>query len=154
MRRLVQLRAWLAVLLLMAGCATKTEAPQTRDEAMPIHKPASIAGVPRSAVHFVVDRPIGVVVASVAEFRNKCLQERGVSSKIDSFRNGMISLSVQERGRPESAAVSGGNYTLVAEMRPIGTGRTQVDIDHASRGKLVDPLKEWMEGSRRSCPAF
>lgn len=153
MRRLVQLPAWLALLLLMAACATKTEAPQTRDEAMPIHKPAS-ASTPRSAEHFVIDRPIGVVVASVAEFRNKCLQERGVSSKIDSFRNGMISLSVQERGRAESAAVSGGNYTLVAEMRPIGTGRTQVDIDHASRGKLVDPLKEWMEGSRRSCPSF
>lgn len=153
MRRLVRLPAWVSLLLLIAGCATPAESPPARDEPVAVHKPGSEL---RSAEHFVVDRQIGVVSASVSEFRNRCLKERGIAAKMGSTRSGMISLTVQgnDTGNAQSSASPDESYTLVAEMHPIGTRKTRVDIYHASRGKMAETLKEWMEGNSRSCPSW
>lgn len=153
MRRLVQLPAWVSLLLLIAGCANQHETTKSHDEPAVTYKSASEL---RNTEHFVVDYQIGIVSARVSEFRNKCLKEQGVAARMGSNHSGMISLLVREydTGNAQGSASSAEDYVLVAEMRPIGTSKTRVDVYHASQGKIVDSLQDWMEGKRRSCPSF
>jgi len=119
-----------------------------------------------------VNRPMKAVVADVSEYANKCLKVRTTRAasyqykevggtttylpKIETTRTGATALSVQEKynDRDQSGAPPGGFFSLVAEIRSAGTNKTQVDIYHNSRSKIADPLKQWIAGDKRLCPAF
>jgi hypothetical protein len=159
----------LPFLFMLVGCATNVGVPQTRDEFVSAYKSG---GMFRNAEHIVVNRPVKTVVADVSEYASKCLKvrvthgpsykykEAGGSTiylpKIESTRNGATALSVQERynDRVQSGAPPGGIFTLVAEIRAAGSNKTQVDIYHASRDKIADPLKQWIQGGNRQCPSL
>ena len=155
-------------LFALAGCATNVGAPQTRDEFVSAYKSG---GLFRNAEHVVINRSVKAVVADAAEYANKCLKvrvthgpsykykEAGGSTtylpKIETTRSGASALSVQEKynDRAQSGAPPGGIFTLVAEFRAAGNNKTQVDIYHASRDKIADPLKQWIQGGNRQCPS-
>jgi len=156
-------------LSIFAGCASNIGMPQTREEFVTAYKSG---GLFRSAEHVAVNRPAKAVVADVTEYAKKCLnvrvtrgpsyqyKEAGGSTtyhtKIEATPNGATALSVQEKynDRDQSGAPPGGIFTLVAEIRAAGSNKTQVNIYHASRGKIADPLKQWIEGDKRLCPSL
>lgn len=155
--------------LILVGCATNIGVPQTREEFVSAYKSG---GMFRNAEHVTVNRAAKLVIADASEYANKCLKVRvayGPSYKykqaggsttyaprIETTRSGATALSVQEQynDRAQSGAPPGGIYTLVAEFRAAGNNKTQVDIYHASRGKIADPLKQWIQGDKRSCPSL
>lgn len=163
------LRTFLLLVLfpLCAGCAIGV--PQNRDEFVAMYKDAHVFG---SAEHVTVNRPAKAVVRDVQEFSRKCLsvrvvdppnyflQESGGSTtfrpKVEPVGNGMTALSLQEEynDKPMPGAPQDGLYTLVAEIRPMGKHRTELDIYHARRGKIADPLKQWADGDRCACPSL
>ncbi len=68
----------------------------------------------------------------------------------------MTALSLQEEynDRPMTGAPQDGLFTLVAEIRPAGKNKTELDIYHARRGKIADPLKQWADGDKCPCPSL
>ncbi len=152
---------------IFAGCAIGV--PQNRQEFVDMYKDARVFG---KAEHFTISRPAKAVVADVKEFSRKCLnvrvvdppnfalQEAGGSTtfrpKMEKVGNDTTALSLQEEynDRPMSGAPKDGLFTLVAEIRPAGKNRTELDIYHARRGKIADPLKQWADGDRCSCPSL
>lgn len=169
MIRFIQMAGLISLFLsVLTGCATNIGLPQTRNEFVSMYKSG---GLFRNAEHVTVNRPVKAVVADVTEYANKCLKvrvttrpsyqykEAGGSTtyipKIGAGQNGMTALSVQEKydDREQSGMPPGGMFTLVAEIRAAGN-KTQVDIYHAARGKIADPLKQWIEGDKDRCPSF
>jgi hypothetical protein len=158
-----------AFLPLFAGCATNIGVPQTRDEFVTMYKPG---GLFRNVEHVTVNRPGKAVVADVKEYAKKCLTVRVTSGpnyrlkevggsttyhpKIETARKDVTTLSVQEEynDRAQSGVPKGGIFTLVAEIGSAGKNKTRVDIYHAGRGKIADPLKEWIDGDKHSCPSL
>ncbi|MBJ6800552.1 hypothetical protein [Geomonas propionica] len=152
---------------LLAGCAIGV--PQNRQEFVTMYKDAKIFG---KAEHFTINRPAKAVTADVKAFAQKCLNVRVVDPpnyalketggsttfrpKVETAGKEMTTLSLQEEYNDHqmSGAPVEGLYTLVAEMRPAGKGRTELDIYHARRGKIADPLKQWAEGDKCACPSL
>ena len=160
----------LSLLLLFpvcAGCAIGV--PQNRQEFVTMYQDAKIFG---KAEHYTIDRPAKAVVADVKEFSRKCLNVRVVDPpsyalheaggattfrpKLEKGGNDTTALSLQEEynDKPMSGAPKDGLFTLVAEIRPAGRNRTALDIYHARRGKIADPLKQWADGDRCACPSL
>lgn len=151
--------------VLLSGCAIGV--PQNRDEFVTMYKPG---GIFRNADHYTVNRPAKAVVADMREYSQKCLNIRVVNPpnyalreaggsttyrpKLEAVGKGKTTLSVQEEynDRPMKGAPKEGLFTLVAEVCPAGKGQTQLDIYHASRGKIADNLKDWAEGKKHACP--
>ncbi len=168
MIRLLRLIGLISIVLpVLTGCVIG--AINTREEFVAAMK----SGGPfKNVEQTTVNRPFKTVVADVTEYSNKCLnvrvtrrpsyqyKEAGGSTtylpKIETTRNGVTALSVQEKynDRDQSGAPPGGFFTLVAEMQAVGNNKTQVDIYHNSRGKIADPLKQWIAGDKRLCPSF
>ena len=126
-----------------------------------------------------VERPSGAVVGSLKEYAKQCLdikvnKKRAGRYALDKYgnkpssepvtynthirpiKNGATALSVQESGAApdESDLPPGGRYTLVAEVRAAGKNKTDVTIYHLSKPFLANPLKGWIEGDKRDCPAL
>lgn len=152
---------------LFAGCAIGV--PQTREEFVTTYKDAKVFG---KAEHYTINRPAKAVVADVKEFSRKCLNVRGVDPanfslqeagssttfrpKIEKIGNDVTALTLQEEynDKPMPGAPRNGLFTLVAEIRPAGKNKTEVDIYHARRGKVADPLKQWADGDKCPCPSL
>jgi len=157
----------LFLLPILAGCAIGV--PQNRQEFVNMYKDARLFG---KAEHVTINRPAKAVVADVKEFSRKCLNVRIVDApnfslqeaggpttfrpKIEKIGNDLTALSLQEEynDRPMPGAPHEGLYTLVAEIRPAGKNQTELDIYHARRGKIADPLKQWADGDRCPCPSL
>jgi hypothetical protein len=157
----------LFLLPVLAGCAIGV--PQNRTEFVSMYKDARVFG---KAEHVTVNRPAKAVIADIKAFSQKCLNIRVVDppnfslqeaggpttfrSKIEKVGQGLTAISVQEEynDRPMPGAPQEGLFTLVAEIRPAGKNKTEVDIYHARRGKIADPLKQWADGDRCACPSL
>lgn len=157
----------LFALPLLAGCAIGV--PQNRQEFVTMYKDATVFG---KAEHVVIRRPAKAVAADLKAYAQKCLnirvvdppnyalKEAGGSTtfrpKVETVSKDMTALSLQEEyddkhmpGTPRD-----GLFTLVAEIRPAGKSKTELDIYHARRGKIADPLKQWAEGDKCACPSL
>lgn len=157
----------LLLLPILAGCAIGV--PQNRKEFVTMYKDATIFG---KAEHFTINRPAKAVAADIKTFSQKCLNVRVVNPpnyalreaggsttfrpKIEKNGSDATALSLQEEynDRPMSGAPHDGLYTLVAEISPAGKNQTRLDIYHARRGKIADPLKQWADGDRSPCPSL
>ena len=157
----------LFLLPILAGCAIGV--PQNRGEFVNMYKDARLFG---KAEHVTINRPAKAVVADINAFSQKCLNVRVVDPpnfslkeaggsttfrpKIEKIGNDLTALSLQEEynDRPMSGAPQDGLYTLVAEIRSAGKNKTELDIYHARRGKIADPLKQWADGDRCLCPSL
>jgi hypothetical protein len=151
--------------LLLTGCAIGV--PQNRDEFVAMY---SESGVFTAADHYTINRPTKAVVADVKEYAQKCLNVRVVDGpsytlreaggtttfrpKIETVRKNVTSLSLQEEYNDHhiSGSPKDGLFTLVAEITPAGKGKTKLDIYHPRASKTADPLKEWAEGHKGTCP--
>lgn len=152
---------------LFAGCAIGV--PQNRQEFVTMYQDAKVFG---KAEHYTINRPAKAVVADVKEFSQKCLNVRVVDPpnyalretggsttfrpKLEKVGNETTALSLQEEynDHPMSGAPKEGLFTMVAEIRPAGKNKTELDIYHARRGKIADPLKQWADGARCACPSL
>lgn len=157
--------AMLFLITIFSGCAIGV--PQNRGEFVEMYKDARLFG---KVEHVTINRSAKAVVADVKAFSQKCLNVRVVDPpnfslregggsttfrpKIEKADNDITALSLQEEynDRPMSGAPPDGLFTLVAQIRPAGKNKTEVDIYHARRGKIVDPLKQWADGDKCSCP--
>lgn len=157
----------LLLLTTLTGCAIGV--PQNRGEFVDMYKDAHVFG---KAEHATINRPAKAVAADIKEFSQKCLNIRVVNPpnfslheaggsttfrpKIEKVGDDRTALSLQEEynDRPMSGAPQDGLYTLVAEIRAAGKNKTEIDIYHARRGKIADPLKQWAEGDRCPCPSL
>ncbi len=76
-------------------------------------------------------------------------------AKVQTLKNGATGLSIQEvYDQPQKGTPPDGMFTLVAEIRSVGKTSTEVNVYHLKRPFLADPLKKWVEGDRRGCPAL
>ncbi len=168
MIRLLMIVPWM-LFLLLPGCVTHIGAPQSREEFVTKVKPG---GFGRKAEHMTVNRPFNTVVSDLRSFSDKCLNVRvsrganyrtqevgGSTTYHPKFTSSgkKVSLSVQEEygsKQANSGAPPGGLFVMVTELRPIGDGKTQVDIYHLLKSELVDPMKDWIAGEKRQCPAY
>lgn len=160
----------LILLAVLSGCATGTGRPQTRGDFVSAMKSGRLF---TNVEKVVANRPVKAVVADVTDYAKRCLNVRATSGpsyqyksaggsttyhpKIESIRNGAVALSVQEEynDRPQSGAPPGGIFVVVAEIHGAGNNKTRVDIYYlSSRGKIVDPLKQWINGDKRQCPSL
>ena len=174
--RLFAARAVLLCLLPLAGC-TMPEAkyPQSADEFLTTY---NWGGMFQNKENLAVDRPAGVVVADMKEFAKKCMDikvnkkrmaryatdkygtgTRGdaipYNAKVQPLKNGATGLSIQEvYEQPQKGTPSDGMFTLVAEVRGVTKTKTEVNIYHLKKPFLADPLKKWVEGDKRDCPAL
>jgi hypothetical protein len=157
----------LFLLPIFTGCAIGV--PQNREEFVNMYKDAHLFG---KAEHVTIKRPVNAVVADIKAFSQKCLNVRVVDPpnfsmkeaggsttfrpKIEKIGNDLTALSLQEEynDRPMSGAPQDGLYTLVAKIRSAGKKQTELDIYHARRGKVADPLKQWADGDRCPCPSL
>lgn len=167
MARLFRSLSFLFLFPFFAGCAIGV--PQNRQEFVTMYKDARVFG---KAEHFTINRPYKAVATDVKKFSEKCLnirvldppnfslQEAGGSTtfraKIEKVGTDVTTLSVQEEynDKPMPGAPQEGLFTLVAEIRPAGKGKTEFDIYHARRGKMADPLKQWADGDKCACPSL
>jgi hypothetical protein len=46
----------------------------------------------------------------------------------------------------------GGMFSLVAEFRSAGGGKTKIDIYHLGESRISDHLKQWAAGEKKTCP--
>ena len=157
-------------LAVLTGCATSAGLPQTRDEFVSGMKSGRLF---TNVEKVIASRPVKAVVADVTDYAKRCLNVRATSGpsyqyksaggsttyrpKIEAIQNGAVALSVQEEynDKPQSGAPPGGIFVVVAEIRGAGNNKTQVDIYYLSaRGKIVDPLKQWINGDKRLCPSL
>ncbi|ACM21076.1 lipoprotein, putative [Geotalea daltonii FRC-32] len=152
-------------LLLFTGCAIGV--PQNRDEFVAMY---SESGIFTAADHYTINQPAKAVIADVKEYSQKCLNVQVYDSpnyalretggkttyrpKIETVRKNVFSLSVQEEYNDHhiSGSPKDGLFTLVAEITPAGKGKTKLDIYHPRGSKTADPLKDWAEGKKGSCP--
>ncbi len=159
----------LMLVLALFGCVTHIGAPQSREEFVEKVKPG---GFGRKAEHMTVNRSFNTVVGDLRNFSDKCLNVRvsrganlrthevgGSTTYHPKFTSNSkkTSLSIQEEygnKRANSGAPPGGLFVVVTELRPIGDGKTQVDIYHLLKGELVDPMKEWISGGKHQCPNY
>jgi hypothetical protein len=175
--RLVAARTILLCLLPLAGCAGLTEVkfPQSADEFLSTY---NWGGLFQNKENLAVNRPVGVVVADTREFAKNCMDikvnkkraaryamdkygsgTRGdaipYNAKVGPLQNGATGLSIQEvYDQPQKGTPPGGMFTLVAEIRGVNKTKTEVNIYHLKRPFLADPLKKWVEGDKRDCPAL
>jgi hypothetical protein len=170
---------WIAMMLpVLAGCAAMNEPtryPQNTDEFL---KTYNWGGIFQNVERMTVDRPSGAIVGDLKEFAKQCL-DIGVNkkragryaldkygtkpssepvtynTKLGPIKNGATALSVQESGEVKDPGLPpGGRYTLVAEVRSAGKSKTEVNIYHLAKPFLATPLKGWVEGNKRDCPAL
>lgn len=159
--------SFLFIFLIFAGCAIGV--PQNRQEFVTMYKDARVFG---KAEHFTINRPPKAVVNDIKKFSRKCLNIRVVDppnfslreaggsttfrARIEKFGNEVTTLSLQEEynDKQMTGAPQEGLFTLVAEIRPAGKGKTELDIYHARRGKIADPLKQWADGDKCPCPSL
>ena len=167
----MEIRGVVVILCLMTGligCSGNFGLPQSRAEFVKVYKNG---GMFRNAEHLTINRPKQAVVADLQQYVDKCLYikvtttirqgyatDRSTATlhpKIVESKGGVTSLSVQEtyRDKPEKGHPPGGLYTLVAELRARGS-QTQLDLYHAGRDAIADPLKKWAQGDTGSCPKF
>lgn len=171
---------WMAMVLpLIAGCAamsTPARYPQNTEEFL---KTYNWGGIFQNVERVTVDRPSGAVVGDLKEYAKQCLDIKvnkkragryaldkygnkpssepvTYNTKLGPIKNGATALSVQESGavQGDPGMPPGGMYTLVAEVRPAGKGKTEVNIYHLAKPFLATPLKRWVEGDKRDCPAL
>ncbi|QXE89137.1 hypothetical protein KP001_11735 [Geomonas subterranea] len=151
----------------VAGCAIGV--PQNRQEFVEMYKDAKVFG---KAEHYIINRPAKTVTTDVKAFAQKCLNVRVVDPpnyalketggsttfrpRFESVGKDTNSLTLQEEYNDSqmSGAPRGGIYTLVAEIRPAGKNKTELDIYHARRGKISEPLKQWADGDKCACPSL
>jgi hypothetical protein len=167
----------LLCLLPLAGCAGTGEAryPQSADEFLSTY---NWGGLFQNKESLAVDRAAGTVVADMREFGKRCMDikvnkkrasryatdkygtgTRGdaipYNAKVAPLKNGATGLSIQEvYDRPDKGTPPDGMYTLVAEVRGVSKTKTEVNIYHLKKPFLAGPLKKWVEGDKRDCPAL
>jgi hypothetical protein len=177
MNRAIAAKIMLIWIPVLAGCAGMgdTKYPQTADEFLSTY---NWGGMFQNKEKVAVDRPVGAVVADVTEYAKKCLDinlnKRRASryaldkygsgtggtavpynAKVAPLRNGATALSVQELySKPPAGVPADGMFTLVAEIQGIGGTKTEVNIHHLAKPFLADPLKKWIGGDKRDCPAL
>jgi hypothetical protein len=174
-------RIWLILCVValgfVAGCAGmgETKFPQNPDEFLTTY---NWGGMFQNKEKVVVDRPAGAVVADVREYAAKCLditvnKRRAAryaldkygsgtggtavpyNAKVGPLKSGVTALSVQEvYDKPSKGTPPDGMFTLVAEIQGAGKTRTEVNIYHLAKPFLADPLKKWVGGDKRECPAL
>ncbi|MHB8123186.1 MAG: hypothetical protein ACYDG4_13635 [Desulfuromonadaceae bacterium] len=167
MSRFFRSLSFLFLFPIFAGCAIGV--PQNRQEFVTMYKDARVFG---KAEHFTINRPSKAVFTDIKEFSRKCLNVRVVNppnyslreaggsttfrTKVEKIGANVTTLSLQEEynDKPMPGAPQEGLFTLVAEIRPAGKGKTELDIYHARRGKIADPLKQWAEGDKCPCPSL
>ena len=165
---------WLAVFL--AGCAgMDAKYPQTADEFLTTY---NWGGLFQNKETVTVKRPQAAVVADMREFAKKCMditvnkrrmaryvtdkyspapssESIPYNAKVARLKTGAMALSIQEmvdnlpKGTPAD-----GMYTVVAEARSVSQTSTEVNIYHLKKPFIADPLKKWVEGDKRECPAL
>jgi hypothetical protein len=165
-----------ASMLTLSACAgMEAKYPQSADEFLTTY---NWGGLFQNKEGLTVDRPSGVVVADMREFAKKCMDitvnkkragryatdkygtgSRGgaipYNAKVAPLKNGATGLSIQEvYDRPDKGTPPEGMFTLVAEVRAAGKAKTEVNIHHLKKPFLADPLKKWVEGDKRDCPAL
>ncbi|GFO65472.1 hypothetical protein M1B72_17085 [Geomonas paludis] len=134
-----------------------------------MYKDAKVFG---KAEHYTVNRSAKSVTSDVKAFAQKCLDVRVVDPpnyalketggsttfrpRFESAGNDTTALTLQEEYNDShmSGTPRDGIYTLVAEIRPAGKNKTELDIYHARRGKISDPLKQWADGDKCACPSL
>jgi hypothetical protein len=165
---------------LVAGCAatgsTPARYPRNADEFISSY---NWGGWFQNVERMTVERPSPTVVASLREYAKQCLdikvnKKRAAryaldkygnkpgsepvtyNSRIAPIKNGAMALSVQESGamKDESDLPPGGMFTMVAEVRSSGKNKTDVSIYHLAKPFLANPLKGWIAGDQRDCPAL
>jgi hypothetical protein len=178
--RIIPRQITLVVLgVFLAGCAatsnTTARWPQTTDQFISSY---NWGGIFQNVERMTVDRPSGAVVASLKQYAKECLdikvnKKRAAryatskyerpntappvtyTTKVGQIKNGATALSVQEWGEipNEKGQPPGGRYTMAAEVRAVGK-KTEVNIYHLAKPFLANPLKGWIAGDKRDCPAL
>jgi len=175
MKRIAVARAAPIVLLLLAGCAgMDAKYPQTPDEFLATY---NWGGIFQNREKVAVDRPATAVVADLKEFARKCmditvnkrragryaLDKYGTTpggaipylAKVAPLKSGSPALSIQEKlDKPPAGTPAEGMFTVVAEVQSVGKTKTEVGIHHLAKPFIADPLKKWIAGDKRECPAL
>jgi hypothetical protein len=177
--RIIFRQMTLAVLgAFLAGCTatsnTTVRYPQTTDQFISTY---NWGGLFANVDRMTVERSSGAVVAALKEYAKECLdikvnKKRAAryatdkytrpstepvtyNTKIGPIKNGATALSVQESGGVIDKGVPpDGLYTMVAEVRAVGKSKTEVNIYHLAKPFLANPLKGWVTGDKRDCPAL
>lgn len=159
------------IIFLLTSCGYHIGAAQTRDE---FKVQTKGGGVLTREEHTTVSRPIKAVVADVKGYADKCLnvsvttgpnyayKEVGGTmhyhSKIDTDKEGVVTLSLQSEQGRESArhgAPPGGLFMLVAEMRAADASTTRIALNYViTANSAVEHLKQWSNGDKSRCPKF
>jgi hypothetical protein len=125
-----------------------------------------------------VQRPQAAVIADLREFAKQCMditvnkrragryatdkysgppskEAIPYTAKVAPLKTGGMGLSIQElipngpKGTPPE-----GMYTVVAEVRGVSKTSTEVNIHHLKKPFIADPLKKWVDGDKKLCPAL
>lgn len=164
---------WLAIIL--AGCAgMEAKYPQTADEFLTTY---NWGGLFQNKESVTVKRSQSAVVADMREFAVKCMDitvnkrrmaryatdkySRAPSSeaipynaKVARLKTGAMALSIQEVSGDTKGVPADGMYTVLAEVRGVSQSSTQVNIYHLAKPFIANPLKKWVDGDKRECPAL
>ena len=167
----------ICLVVFLAGCAGMDNAkyPQSADEFLTTY---NWGGLFQNKESVTVQRPQAAVVADLREFAKQCMDIKvnkrrmgryatdkysaapsqesiPYNAKVAPLKTGATGLSIQEvlpnspKGTPAD-----GMYTVVAEVRGVSKTSTEVNIHHLKKPFIADPLKKWVEGDKRLCPAL
>jgi hypothetical protein len=149
--------------------------PQSADEFLTTY---NWGGLFQNKETVKVERPQAAVVADMREFARKCMditvnkrragryatdkysappssEAIPYNAKVARLKTGSMALSIQEVfPEPPKGTPADGMYTVVADVHALSKTTTEVSIHHLKKPFIADPLKKWVEGDKRLCPAL